>query len=174
MSILLGNCNKEIDDYRVSCKNKKAILDNIGDALKKCGLESSNIITTSDEILWIRDIFFTIDNKCFICNLTKSDTMSRNRQFEKNCLPQLIENKFEIINIPTYIKLEGGDIIQSKNDIFVGIGDRTSYEVLEFLNKHLPNMNIIPVIHSSLHLDCIFAVLNHNKIIYHTDYIDKL
>lgn len=173
MSILLGDCKNEIDGYIVSCENKKSILNNIEDALKKCGINSSNIVTTKDEILWIRDIFFTVDDKCFICNLTKNDTMNRDRQFEKKSLPELLEDKFEIIHIPSNIKLEGGDIIQSRNDVFVGMGKRTSSNVLKFLDKNLPKKNIIPIPHSSLHLDCIFAVLNHNKIIYHSDYIDK-
>ena len=110
MSILLGDCKNEIDGYIVSCENKKSILNNIEDALKKCGINSSNIVTTKDEILWIRDIFFTVDDKCFICNLTKNDTMNRDRQFEKKSLPELLKDKFEIIHIPSNIKLEGATL----------------------------------------------------------------
>ena len=174
MSILLGNCRNDINNYNVSCKNKRLILDEIANKLKKCGLKTLNVTTSGDEIIWIRDIFFTVDNKCFICNLTSNDTMYRDRRFEKNSLIELLNKKFEMINIPKNIKFEGGDIIQSNNDIFIGIGNRTCSEVIEFLRNQLPNKNIIPITHTSLHLDCVLSVLNHNKIIYHSDYIDEL
>ena len=171
MSILLGNCNSDINGNYVKCKNKKNILSKLGKTLNKIGLNTLNIDIDVDEIIWMRDIYFIIDNQCFLCNLTECDSMKINRSKQGKDLINILSKKYTINYIPEEIDIEGGDLLQSDNDIFVGIGDRTNYSIIDFLYTKFPKKNIIPIKHTSLHLDCVFTILNDNKILYHSDYV---
>ncbi len=174
MSIILGNCHKDIINNFEKCSSKRNIIDNISKVLHECGIDTLKINTNLDETIWIRDIYFIIDDQCFICNLTNLCTMNTNRYIEKKDLIQLLDKKYKKINyIPRYVDIEGGDIIQSNNDIFVGIGARTNFNSTIFLKTKFPHKRIIPIYHSSLHLDCVFTVLNNNQILFHSEYVES-
>lgn len=171
MSILLGNCISDINNNYVSCVDKRKIIKNISSVINECGINTLKINTISKETIWMRDLFFIVDNQCFLCNLTTSDTMKINRENQTNEIINILDKNYIINYIPDDIDIEGGDIIQHKDDIFIGIGGRTSYNSINFLKNMIPNKNIIPIHHTSLHLDCIFTVLNNNQILYHSDYL---
>jgi N-dimethylarginine dimethylaminohydrolase len=174
MSILLGYSNKNIKDYHISSKNKNKVINNLEKQLTNLGIKVEKINGNGDELIWVRDIFILIDNTYFILNLTNNDTMNRNRATEFNEVINYLDKKFHIEYIPKNIMVEAGDIIINNNDIFIGINKRTDIKAIEYFQNRLSNYNIIPIYHTALHLDCIFTVLNNNKIIYDKNYIIDL
>ena len=72
------------------------------------------------------------------------------------------------------IKIEGGDIIQMDNVIFVGIHQRTNIFGYRWLKKIFPNKKIIKINHTALHLDCCFSILPNKIILYSKKYINNL
>ena len=170
MSILLGNCL--YGNNISSCEEKDDIIVQISSILKEIDIEPV-FLKSNKDIIWIRDIFVIIDNICFICNLTQRDTIGNNRRNEYKALLQYLNTQFLLKFIPKNIMLEGGDIIQDGNNIFLGIGKRTNMEAYYYLNKHFNDKNIYPIEHNSLHLDCIFTVLNDNKILINKNYIEQ-
>ena len=174
MSILIGNpyidkkCSKKT---KTSIYVKKRILNDLKNTLETLGINVFQIENNKEcNVLWMRDLFFKIDNKTILCNNTESDTLKINRQNEKNLVIKYLKNYIEL---PKNIKIEGGDIIQNKNTIFIGINERTNYAAYNYLKKLFPNKNFIKINHSALHLDNCFAIVN-NTIFYSKTYIKSL
>lgn len=172
-SILIGNCNRNIEDFVLSCSSKKRVLNKLSEVFKELGENVVRIIPSSDEILWIRDIYIPIDNTYVIGNLTQDSTMNRNRSDEYEQIIPYFNSYKKIITSPKKVKLEGGDIIQQDDFIFVGLGERTNMEAVHFLKQKFPKKHIIPITHTSLHLDCVFCVLDKN-VFYDSKYISHL
>lgn len=170
MSILLGNCL--YGNNISSCEEKDSIIIQISNVLKKLDIEPV-FLKSKRDIIWIRDIFVIIDNVCFICNLTQRDTIGNNRKNEYKALLQYLNTQFVLKFIPKNIMIEGGDIIQDGNNIFLGIGKRTNMAAYNYLKTHFSNKNIYPIKHNSLHLDCVFTVLNDNNILINKAYIEN-
>ena len=70
--------------------------------------------------------------------------------------------------------IEGGDIMLWKDNIFVGIGDRTSLKGADFLRKIFPNKNVLTfdlvvdqddADRNILHLDCTFQPIGLDEAI---------
>jgi N-dimethylarginine dimethylaminohydrolase len=168
MSILLGNpyidktCSKKTI---TSSFVKKRILNDLKKILEHLGI---NVIQIDNnvlcDVLWMRDPFFKIDNKIFLSNLNKD------RRHETDLVVKYL-NKY--IVFPQNIKIEGGDIIQDKNNIFIGINERTNIAAYNYLKKMFPKKNVIKINHTATHLDCCFTVLNKN-IFYSKTYINSL
>ena len=150
MSILVGDCNINIDGYYLTCNDKKVVIKDIRNIL--CRLDIKVITSqqrTLDEIIWIRDIYVPIDNVYLKCNLTTKDTMNQD------------------------ISFEGGDFIQIKNYIFIGIGSRTTIKIVPILKKLFPNKKIVPIHHTGLHLDCCLCIVGE-RIFYDGKYIENI
>jgi N-dimethylarginine dimethylaminohydrolase len=174
MSILIGNpyidknCSKKTI---TSTFVKKRILNDLKNILKHLGIKVIQIDNNNlCNVLWMRDLFFKIDNKTFLCNNTNSDTLKINRQNEKNLVIKYLKN---YIYLPKNIKIEGGDIIQDKNNIFIGINERTNIAAYNYLKKTFPHKNIIKINHNTLHLDCCLTIVD-NIIFYSKTYIKCL
>lgn len=184
MSILLGNSNKNTDNYKLTCKEILLVLKRIARAFKKHNINVERVNTDKNQILWIRDIYIPIDNTYVIGNLTRKNTMNNNcineyKELENNLLNSINKNKNENKNIsivkpPRNVKLEGGDIIQYYDYIFVGIGKRTNRNAYEYLKTIFKNKKFILIEHTALHLDCVFCILDNGVIFYDSKYIQKL
>lgn len=174
MSIIIGNpyIDKECKNkIKTNLKNKISVLNNLKKILTKLKI---NVIKIDDNkecnLIWIRDLFFKIDNKIFICNNTKNDSLKIDRTNEKQYLMKYFKN---FIIFPKNINIEGGDIIQVNNFIFVGINERTNIAAIKFLEKIFPKKIFINIYHSAIHLDCCFTVID-KFIFYSRKYIKRI
>lgn len=161
MNVLIGFSKSELKNSVVPSIKKERILTDMHNRFKLHGLcvTKLNNEDSTGEHLWVRDNFFVLKGICFICNMTNCDTLKHNRRLEQECIIKFLETKFErIIRIP--FSIEGGDVIVAKNDVFVGIGKRTSIEAFNFLKSILSEYRFHKVQHEDLHLDCCFAVLD--------------
>ena len=179
MSIIIGSSARNVKNCHLSCVSKQKILNNLADKILSLGVNVIKVKHNVDEILWLRDIFVIIDNKCIICNLTKKDSIGKDRSKEYYTIASNLISKYILIYLPDDIKLEGGDIIQNGNDIFIGIGQRTNEKAVDYLQFIFPTKNIIPVIHKDLHLDCVLSVVSLDTILYsgkrtHIDYSEYI
>ena len=152
-----------------TASEKEIVLDNIKEAIQRhTNVEVIKLNGDNDEILWVRDLYFMLEGHCVICNCTKSDSIMKDRSRERNSILPLIEVMgHKIIKPPESVHLEGGDIIQSGNDVFVGVNQRTNFEAVQFLTWQEPfkQVNFIAVRHTDMHLDCVMTVVK-NTIFY--------
>ena len=93
--------------------------------------------------MFTRDLAFVIGNKFFISNMKKE-----NRKKAINGWNKIIEqiNPQDIVNVPSNIFLEGGDVIVDDKTVYVGISERTTMEGVKFLKETLGNeYQVIPL-----------------------------
>ena len=166
MSIIIGSSKRNVKNNSLSFVSKQKIIDDLGNKIRSLGVDVIKTQHNVDEVLWLRDIFVIIDNTCIICNLTSNDSIGKDRRNEYLSLDSYLFSKYTIVNLPSDVKLEGGDIIQNKDDIFIGIGERTNEEAVDYLQYLFPMKNIIPVIHKDMHLDCVLSVVSPNTILF--------
>ena len=169
MSILIGSSNNSPSYAYLTSDEKNTILDSIQNKIETVSkVKVKRIQKDNEEILWVRDIFVIIDNVCLICNLTKLDTLSKDRSNEFHEIVKYIlkYTTYKLHYLPKGISLEGGDIIQNNNDIFIGMNKRTTKKAYQYLKRIFPTKNFIPVLHKDLHLDCVLTILKNNTILY--------
>ena len=80
-----------------------------------------------------------------------------------NIIKQIDED--DIIKVPENIYLEGGDVLVDGKIIYIGIGERTTMESVNFLKSVLDkNYTIIPLKlkPNFLHLDVVFTIIYPN------------
>ncbi len=118
-----------------------------------------------------RDIGFVLDDTLVISNMVKEPRKQEWKGIEY--VIDLIDPK-RIIDVPENVFIEGGDIIYDKEEVYVGIGQRTNMMGFLFLKNTFPKHKLTPIFLKSpgqgedvLHLDCAFMpVGNEYAIIY--------
>jgi len=174
MSVLLGTpyiYNKKICSSKpnIPTNKKEDILRQLEKVFHKLGIQTERIEYDKDKYtdictaLWVRDMFVKIDDIYVLLPGTKNDG-GIIRENEYKTIENLFKNK--IFNCDEKSKIEGGDIIEHKNTIFVGLNRRTNIKGVSFLKKHFPHKKFIQVSHKALHLDCCFCILHNNIILY--------
>jgi len=178
MSILVGRgdiynkdmCKKQLAyNYHMTIPITR-ITDDLADILKDLGLKVKRPLKKNIKIcrsLWARDQSICINNKIY---------------FFSDVLSPLYPSSKAIQTIPYNGKLvkdniiiDGGDIIQDGNIIYVGQSpDRTDKSGLDWVRKTFPKHKVIPIKHKALHLDCCFAVFPGNYLLYSRQYISSL
>lgn len=165
MHIVIGYSQKAPKNSVCTAKEKEKCLSTISQAIKTHTNVEVIKLNGVDEVLWVRDLFFILEGKCIICNCTKNDSIMKDRSIETDAILPLIKSmEYPIIWPPDSVLLEGGDVIQNGNDLFVGINKRTNYDAVKFLSETF-KVNVIPVRHNDMHLDCVFTVVK-NRIFY--------
>tara|TARA_Y100000992_G_C21270001_1_gene496139 strand:+ start:271 stop:1092 length:822 start_codon:yes stop_codon:yes gene_type:complete len=184
MSVLIGTPYKYNSNYcadsevYISENKKKNILKQLESTFKKLNIKvikvDDNKIPIDEvcSVLWIRDIFVKINNTYIL--LPGSNDLKRNliRKHEYKSVKPIL--KKYIINDNPESKIEGGDIIQHKNTIFIGLNKRTNMRGVNFLKSKFKNKHFVIIPHKSLHLDCCFCILHNNIIIYSKKSIGNL
>lgn len=162
--------NTEIENLNSKLKTIFKLLKiNVNELL----LQNNKICNT----IWIRDIFFTLNNELIVTKPSHKSTLGQNRYFEYKSIIKLLDvlNKKYFLITDESIKVEGGDIIQDEEFIFIGLGQRTNkkgIKLVKSINKLKKKVFVIQ--HTALHLDCCFTILKNNTLIYTSKYIKNL
>lgn len=169
MKIVLGHpklFNKKLCKEPENFRNLDKILKNVKDELLKLNIEviqpKKNRQRNICNSLWFRDNFINIDNKIYLLHKTTSNQRKPIQELSTINIKGKIVDKYFI---------DGGDVIQHKDTIFVGISGRTESNSIDWFRKELKKKKIIRIRHHALHLDCCFCVLPNNIIIYSKKYI---
>ena len=161
--------NKKIDKNKILSEQDK-----FWTLLKKFEINilvASNVDGAKGQ-MFTRDLAFVIGNKFFISNMKKE-----NRKKAINGWTKIIEqiNPKDIVNVPSNIFLEGGDVIIDNKTVYVGISERTTMEGVKFLKKTLGSeYQVIPLKLKPkfLHLDVVFTIINPNLALIYKDVLE--
>ena len=174
MSILVGRgdiydieeCKKKSNYHVKMTVSIIKITNNLAQVLKDLGLKVKRPLKKNLKIcrsLWVRDQSICINNKIYF--FTDKSPAPEPSSLAIKTIPY----KGQLVN--ENIKIDGGDIIQDGNTIFIGQGIRSDKSAVRWLEKTFPDRNVIPIVHKALHLDCCFSVMPGNNILYSTQYI---
>lgn len=135
-------------------------------------------------LIFSRDVAFVIDDMLIISK------MIENRQNEQIAYSNIIKNISynKIINLPSSVSIEGGDVILYNDIIFLGVYKGNDFEYIKtartnqkayyYLKELFPQKTIIPIelkkndfdpYKGTLHLDCAFMPVGTNKAILHRE-----
>lgn len=126
--------------------------------------------------VFARDLGFVIDDKFIISSILPD------RQMELNGLRTILKNIKNVIKLPKSAHIEGGDVVVTKDYVFIGyynkkdyknqITARTNRKAIRILKDLIQGKEVFPIelIKSSikpslnaLHLDCCFQPISKNK-----------
>jgi N-dimethylarginine dimethylaminohydrolase len=116
-----------------------------------------------------RDIGFVVGDLFFVANMAVGSRAAEIRTIEHH-LRDIDASK--IVRPPHGSLLEGGDIIVlDRGTVLVGINQRSSDEGYAFLQAFLAprGIEVIPVRHSRLHLDCCLNPLGRGHLLIHPE-----
>ena len=170
-----------------SYPSEKGLIKNIDDFDKKLLKHNVEIIRPKNiqkcNQIFTRDLGFVISNIFFMSNIVP------NRHEELNAIEEIVKS-FDVgyVKLPEFMHVEGGDIILHNDKLFIGtytnpdyssiITARTNIESISYLQKLIPNIEIIPInikksntniFENTLHLDCCFQTIGHDKAIICSD-----
>ena len=138
--------------------------------------------------IFARDLGFSISNIFFQSNIVP------NRAEELKGILDIINTlDAGVVKLPDYMHIEGGDVIIHNDKLFIGtysgedyselITARTNHESIKYLEKMIPNKEIMSidikksntdVFENVLHLDCCFQPIGKRKAIICPDcFVDK-
>ena len=116
-----------------------------------------------------RDIGFVIGDLFFIANMAVSSRVDEIETIRHHL--RLVEPA-NIVQPPTDCIIEGGDVVVfDAETVLVGFNQRSNREGFEFLRDFLAlrGINVIPLAHSQLHLDCCLNPLGKGHLLIHPD-----
>ncbi len=144
--------------------------------LIKYGVKVHELDTEDTNQIFARDLGFVIDDN-FIVSAIIPD-----REKELNGLRTLLSNIKNVIKLPKSAHIEGGDVVVTKDHVFIGYYDKSDYrnqitartnkKAIKIIKDSIKKKEVIPIelIKSSvrpsenaLHLDCCFQPVSTDK-----------
>ena len=128
--------------------------------------------------IFARDLGFVIDDNFIVSSIIPD------REKELNGLRTLLNNIKNVIKLPKSAHIEGGDVVVTKDHVFIGYYDKNDYrnqitartnkKAIKIIKDLIKKKEVIPIelIKSSvrpsenaLHLDCCFQPVSTNKVV---------
>ena len=144
--------------------------------LIKYGVKVHDLDIVDTNQVFARDLGFVIDDKFIISSILPD------REMELNGLRTILKNIKNVIKLPKSAHVEGGDVVVTKDSVFIGyynkkdyrnqITARTNKKAIKILKELIQGKEVFPIelIKSSikpslnaLHLDCCFQPVSKNK-----------
>jgi len=144
--------------------------------LIKYGVKVHDLDIVDTNQVFARDLGFVIDDKFIISSILPD------REMELNGLRTILKNIKNVIKLPKSAHVEGGDVVVTKDSVFIGyynkkdyrnqITARTNKKAIKILKELIQGKEVFPIelIKSSikpslnaLHLDCCFQPISKNK-----------
>ena len=146
--------------------------------LIKNGVKVHELDVVDTNQIFARDLGFVIDDKFFISSILPD------RKMELNGLRSILSNIKNVIKLPKSAHIEGGDVVVTKEHVFIGyynkidygkqITARTNKKSIRIIKDLVKKREVFPIelIKSSikpsanaLHLDCCFQPVSKNKVV---------
>jgi len=144
--------------------------------LIKYGVKVHELDTEDTNQIFARDLGFVIDDNFIVSSIIPD------REKELNGLRTLLSNIKNVIKLPKSVHIEGGDVVVTKDHVFIGYYDKSDYrnqitartnkKAIKIIKELIKKKEVIPIelIKSSvtpsenaLHLDCCFQPVSTDK-----------
>ena len=144
--------------------------------LIKYGVKVHELDTEDTNQIFARDLGFVIDDNFIVSSIIPD------REKELNGLRTLLSNIKNVIKLPKSVHIEGGDVVVTKDHVFIGYYDKSDYrnqitartnkKAIKIIKDSIKKKEVIPIelIKSSvrpsenaLHLDCCFQPVSTDK-----------
>ncbi|WP_096188866.1 dimethylarginine dimethylaminohydrolase family protein [Evansella halocellulosilytica] len=122
------------------------------------------------EQVFTRDIGFTLGQTTFVAEM-KSDV----RKGEEDILRQWLEDEGMSYYNLIGDEIEGGDVIIDRDNIYIGLSNRTNQAAVDHLQSLLTQFNVTSISFKEkyLHLDCVFNVISPDIALIYPEALSK-
>ena len=150
----------QIEKVKINMKKAKSQHDNYHHVLQKyVQLTELDNLPDYPDSCFVEDICIVVGKRAVINNLGAESRKGEAKSGEK----ALRALGYEVAVMPSNMTCDGGDVLYTGNNLFLGLSARTSKEAVDFLSKHLqiPAYGI-KVHHTILHLKSVLGLLGPN------------
>ena len=139
------------------------------EALKTAGLvvEVLEPLDAFPDSVFIEDNAVILQNRAILCSMKETS-----RKEEVSFLEEALKSHLPVQQLETPVFIDGGDILQTEDTLFVGQSQRTNTEALQALQE-LTTKQVIPVqVKQELHLKTSVSFLGNNLLTLHSSNIE--
>ena len=119
------------------------------------------------------DSVFIEDNAVILGDRAVLTSMKEtSRRGESAHLAEALQSRLPVTTLPAETCIDGGDVLQTEDAVFVGLSQRTNEQAVEALRSLTPK-TVIPVrVNSGLHLKTSASYLGNGLMVIHSSHID--
>ena len=141
---------------------------NYVDALKKVGAKINSMPPEDflPDSTFVEDTAFVFSDKAFLC-CSKAET----RRNEVKSIEQILRGHLKTLRIDPY--LDGGDILNTPDSIFIGLSERTDARAIESLSQQIDKKVVSVPIFKGLHLKSAVSYLGRNTLLLNPERVDS-
>lgn len=132
------------------------------EALKTAGLAVEILEPLDDfpDSVFIEDNAVMLEGRAVLCPMPAAS-----RQKEVSFLAEALPSHLPVVRLPEPVFIDGGDVLQSDNTVFVGQSKRTNFEAVAALQS-LTSKKVVPVpVKEGLHLKTSVSYLGNNVLV---------
>jgi dimethylargininase len=139
------------------------------EALKTAGL-SVEVLEPLDDFpdsVFIEDNAVILEGRAVLCSMKEAS-----RQGEISFLADALQSRLPVLRLQVPVFIDGGDVLQTENTLFVGQSQRTSAEAIEALQP-LTSKQVVPVrVKKGLHLKTSVSTLGENLLVINPSHVE--
>ncbi|MBU9713638.1 dimethylarginine dimethylaminohydrolase family protein [Evansella tamaricis] len=122
------------------------------------------------EQVFTRDIGFTLGQTIFVADMANEIRQGEEEEL-KRWLKQEQISYFNLVGD----MIEGGDVIIDRENIFIGLSNRTNQFAIDHVQSLLHQFNVItvPFTEKYLHLDCVFNIISPTEALFFPEAFTK-
>lgn len=135
---------------------------NYCEALETAGLtvEILEPLDAFPDSVFIEDNAILLEDRIVLCSMKEPS-----RQGEVPCLAEALQSLLPVLRLQAPVFIDGGDILQTENTVFVGQSQRTNKEAVTALQS-LTFKQVVPVqVKQGLHLKTSVSTLGNNLLV---------
>jgi len=139
------------------------------EALQTAGLtvEVLEPLDAFPDSVFIEDNAVILEGRAVLCSMK-----AVSRQGEVSFLAEALQSRLPVLRLQAPVFIDGGDILQTENTLYVGQSQRTSAEAIEALQS-LTSKQVVPVrVKQGLHLKTSASTLGKNLLVINTSHIE--
>ena len=115
---------------------------------------------------FVEDTAFVFEDRAFLCFL-KEET----RRNEMKSIEKTLKSYCKTVRLPPY--LDGGDILDTPDSIFIGLSGRTDVKAIESLSQQINKKVVAVPILKGLHLKSAVSYLGSNTLLLNPERVDS-
>ncbi len=139
------------------------------EALKTAGLavEILEPLDAFSDSVFIEDNAVILEGRAVLCSMKETS-----RQGEVSFLADALQSRLPVLRLQAPVFIDGGDVLQTEDTLFVGQSQRTSAEAIEALQP-LTSKQVVPVrVKKRLHLKTSVSTLGKGLLVINPSHIE--
>jgi dimethylargininase len=152
-------------DFQLALKQHAAYCE----ALKTAGLEVEILepLDAFPDSVFIEDNAVILEGRAVLCSMKEPS-----RQGEISFLSGTLQSRLPVLRLQAPVFIDGGDVLQTENSVFVGQSQRTNPEAVTALQSLTPKPVISVAVNQGLHLKTSVSTLGENLLVINPAHVE--